>query len=148
MPLRNRRPPKCRVSYKTPERSPKSSADKVYRERARMLKDQTLKKTRALLFPDRNLGLYYGLVCSPPPLCGPSPALLLRVCCLSCDVQALRPRPPLTRVSRALRARNPKKSPRESPGAFRPRGRKSVRNSLKTISGVSKETVLRLRRLF
>ena len=45
-------------------------------------------------------------------------------------------------VSRALRARNPQKSPRESPWAFRPRSRKSVRNSLKTVSGVSKQCLL------
>ena len=45
----------------------------------------------------------------------------------------------------------PKKSQKESPGAFRPRGPKSVRNSLETVSGVSKtvyfeapETVSRL----
>ena len=37
---------------------------------------------------------------------------------------------------------------KESPGASGPRGPKSVRNSLKTVFGVSKESVLRLRRLF
>ena len=37
-------------------------------------------------------------------------------------------------------------SPRESPGAFRPRGRKSVRNSLKnSLRSLKGETVLRLR---
>ena len=64
------------------------------------------------------------------------------------DSQNLQPRPPLTGVSRALRARNPERVSKVSPGAFRPRGPKSVRNSLKTVSGVSKQTVSRLRRLF
>ena len=37
---------------------------------------------------------------------------------------------------------------KESPGAFRPCGPKSVRNSLETFSGVSKQSILRLWRLF
>ena len=65
------------------------------------------------------------------------------------DYPDLRPRPPLTGVSKALRAQNPPKvSERVDPGAVRPRGRKSVRTSLKTVAGVPKETVLRLQRLF
>ena len=50
MLLRNRRPPKCRVSYKTEDKSPRSSADKI--KGACVLKEQTLKKTRTLLFPE------------------------------------------------------------------------------------------------
>ena len=42
----------------------------------------------------------------------------------------LQPRPPLTGVSRALWAQNPERVSKESPGAFQPRGPKSVRNSL------------------
>ena len=38
------------------------------------------------------------------------------------------------RVSRALPARNPERVSKESFGAFRPRGPKSVRNSLETVS--------------
>ena len=60
----------------------------------------------------------------------------------------LQPRPPLTGVSRALRARNPERVTKKSPGAFRPRATKSVRNSLATVSGVSKQSILRLGRLF
>ena len=58
MLLTDRRPPKCRVSYKTPKKSPKSSADKM--QGACMLKDQTLKKTRTFLFPDQEIGPWYG----------------------------------------------------------------------------------------
>ena len=49
---------------------------------------------------------------------------------------SLRPPSALTpcKTSRALRAPNPKKSPRESPGASRPQGQKSVQKSLKTVS--------------
>ena len=47
-------------------------------------------------------------------------------------------RPPLTEVSGAFGPEIPKESPKESPGAFRP----------KTVSGVSKKTVLRLQRRF
>ena len=49
MLLRNRRPPKWRVSYEISERSSKSSAEKM--QGACMLKGQTQKKTRTLLFP-------------------------------------------------------------------------------------------------
>ena len=49
-------------------------------------------------------------------------------------------------VSRALQARNPERVSKESPGAFRPWGPKSVRNSLETVSGVSKQSILRLRK--
>ena len=61
----------------------------------------------------------------------------------------LQPRLPLTGVSRALRARNPERVSKESPEVFRLRGPKTVRNSLETISGVSKqsESFSRLRRL-
>ena len=45
----------------------------------------------------------------------------------------LQPRPPLTGVSQALLARNPERVSKESPGAGRPRGPKSVRNSLEPV---------------
>ena len=41
------------------------------------------------------------------------------------------------RVFKVL-ARNPERVSKESPGAFRPQGPKSVRNSLETVSRVSK----------
>ena len=65
--------------------------------------------------------------------------VLVRIVCVSQDLQ---PRPPLTGVSRPLRARNPERVSKESPGAFRP---KSVQNSLETVSGVSKQPIWRLR---
>ena len=43
---------------------------------------------------------------------------------------------------------SPKESPKESYGAFRPWGPKSARDSLKRVSGVSKQSVLSLWRLF
>ena len=44
-------------------------------------------------------------------------------------------RPPLTGVSEI-----PQESPKESPGAFWPRGAKSVKKSLNRVSGVSKHS--------
>ena len=41
-----------------------------------------------------------------------------------------------------------RKSLQRLSGAFRPQGPKSVRNSLETVSGVSKQSILTLRRLF
>ena len=51
MLLRDRRPPKWRASHEIPETSRKSSADKMLGSCP--LKDQSLKKTRTLLFPER-----------------------------------------------------------------------------------------------
>ena len=51
MLLRNGRLPKWSVSLKIPEKSPNSSADKIWG--ACKLEGQTLKKSRTLLFPDR-----------------------------------------------------------------------------------------------
>ena len=56
---------------------------------------------------------------------------------------ALGSRPPLEETPRPFGPGIPEESPKESPGACRPRGPKRVRNSLGRVSGVSKQSFLK-----
>ena len=80
-----------------------------------------------------------GVAAESPPK---SPGMWQLLACL-----VLGSRPPLTGVSRALRARNPQKVSKSVSQGLPGQGPKKCPKSLERVSGVSKQSLVRLRRL-